>query len=100
MMSDDNRADGDKVVSFPVPDEERARRLKVEVERLARQSSTEWIYYVESPGYAEKYGVDKAVLRQMIEATVKARRSNHLRRASTRAPERMPAIGNDARSYA
>jgi uncharacterized protein DUF3631 len=39
---------------------------------LARQSTTEWIYYVESPGYAEKYGVDKITLRQMVEAAVKA----------------------------
>jgi hypothetical protein len=69
MSGDDN---GDKVVRLPGVDEERARRLKVEVERLARQSTTEWIYYVESPGYAEKYGVDKITLRQMVEAAVKA----------------------------
>jgi hypothetical protein len=61
----------DKVVDFP-NSEERARRLKVEVERLARQSSTEWLYYIESPGYPERFGVDKATLRQMIEAAVKA----------------------------
>ena len=59
------------IVLFPTPDEERARRLKVEVERLARLSTTEWIYYVESPGYAEKYGVDKATLKTMVEIVVK-----------------------------
>src|SRR5262249_51523284 len=59
------------IVLFPTPDEERARRLKVEVERLARLSTTEWIYYVESPGYAEKYGVDKATLKTMVEAVLK-----------------------------
>jgi len=69
MSGDDN---GDKVVRLPGVDEERARRLKVEVERLAHQSTTEWIYYVETPGYAEKYGVDKITLRQMVEAAVKA----------------------------
>lgn len=68
MSGDDN---GDKVVRLPGVDEERARRLKVEVERLAHQSTTEWIYYVETPGYAEKYGVDKATLKRMVEAVIK-----------------------------
>jgi len=71
-MTPPDDGSGDRVVQFPIPDDERARRLKVEVERLARLSSTEWIYYVESPGYAEKYGVDKAALKAMIEAVLKA----------------------------
>jgi putative DNA primase/helicase len=64
----------DKVARFPVSisPEEWARRLKVEVDRLARQSPTEWLYYVALDGYAEKYGVNKTTLRQMVEATVKA----------------------------
>ena len=70
-------SDDDRVVPLrgpapePVPDEERARRLKVEVDRLARMSAAEWLYYVELPGYAEKYGVDKATLRAMVEAAAK-----------------------------
>jgi putative DNA primase/helicase len=59
-----------QVVEFPNA-EERARRLRVEVERLAKLSTTEWLYYVESGGYAEKYGVAKATLKTMIEAVVK-----------------------------
>jgi|SRR5215471_998999 len=59
----------DRVVSFP-GDEERARRLQTEVERLSRLSTVEWMYYVESEGYAEKYGIDKTVLRQMVEAVI------------------------------
>jgi Protein of unknown function (DUF3631) len=52
--------------------EDRARRLTVEVERLSRMSPAEWLYYVESAGYAEKYGTNKAALKKMIEATIKA----------------------------
>jgi len=59
-----------RVVSFP-GDEERARRLKVEVERLARLSSTEWLYYVTLEGYAEKYGVDQALFKAMVETAVR-----------------------------
>jgi putative DNA primase/helicase len=69
--------DDDRVVPLrgsapePVSNEEHARRLKVEVDRLARMSTAEWLYYVELPGYAEKYGVDKATLRAMVELVVK-----------------------------
>ena len=53
----------EKIVEFPKPEEvtpeERARRLRIEVERLARLPTVEWMYYVESVGYAEKYGTDK-----------------------------------------
>ena len=38
------------VVDFPNADEERARRLRVEVERLAKLSHSEWIYYLSLPG--------------------------------------------------
>jgi Protein of unknown function (DUF3631) len=70
-MSSENK----KVVALPVSpisDEERAHRLKVEVERLARQSPTEWLYYLEQGEIAKKYGVETAALRQMIEATIRA----------------------------
>jgi hypothetical protein len=50
----------------PITEEERARRLGVEVERLTRLPPAEWMFYVQSEGYADKYGVDKATLKQMI----------------------------------
>jgi hypothetical protein len=62
--------DPDKGVSFPGAAEERARKLRVEVERLARLPTVEWMYYVEGEGYAEKYGVDKATLKLMVEAVI------------------------------
>jgi hypothetical protein len=82
--------DGDKVVAFPpsteitpeeraarrlsaeaeqVTPEERARRLQVEVDRLARLSAAEWMFWLDT--VAEERGVDKAMLKQMIEATVR-----------------------------
>jgi hypothetical protein len=63
-----------EIVDFPKPElspEEHARRLRIEVERLARLPRVEWMYYVESDGYAEKYGITKATLKQMIEAVIK-----------------------------
>lgn len=63
----------EKIVEFPKPEEvteERARRLRIEVERLARLPTVEWMYYVESVGYAEKYGTDKATLGRMVEAVI------------------------------
>jgi hypothetical protein len=67
-MSD---SDPDKVVSFPGADEERARRLRVEVERLSKLPTIEWQYLVELPGYAEKFGIDKAPLKGMVETVLK-----------------------------
>jgi putative DNA primase/helicase len=80
--------DGDKVVAFSteltaeqcaarrlkveveqISPEERARRLRVEVERLARLPVAEWLFWLD--GVAEERGVDKATLKQMIEATVR-----------------------------
>jgi hypothetical protein len=74
-----NMARDDKVVDFPVSGEgdfpisaeERARRLRVEVERLARLPTVEWMFYVESGGVAEKYGIERAKLKAMIEATIR-----------------------------
>jgi putative DNA primase/helicase len=62
--------DDKNVVDFPNIDEERARRLKVEVERLSRLSYTEWAYYVSLPGYSEKYGVDAGMLTKLVQAEV------------------------------
>jgi len=73
MMSagDSDGGGGDRpatVVPFPVPDEERARRVKAEVERQARLSPGEYLLYLDDT--AKKYGVDKAVLKAMIEAVI------------------------------
>jgi putative DNA primase/helicase len=67
IMPDDN------VVPFqpsPASDDERARRLKFEVERLARQSPAEWMFWLEDS--AKKHGIEPVQLREMIEATIKA----------------------------
>jgi Skp family chaperone for outer membrane proteins len=58
-----------KVVDFPNA-EDRARRLKAEVERLARQSPTEWLFWLDDS--AMKHGIAPAKLKTMIEATIKA----------------------------
>jgi hypothetical protein len=55
-----------------VSPEERARRLKVEVERLARQPPTEWLYYLEQGDLAKKHDVPPATLKEMIETTIRA----------------------------
>jgi hypothetical protein len=67
--------DPKKIVEFPtaeLPPEERARRLKIEVERLARLPTVEWLYYIESTDVAEKHQVSRAILKEMIETTIKA----------------------------
>jgi hypothetical protein len=69
-------SDSERVVPLhPAPEvrpEERARRLGIEVERLARLSTGEWmLYVVGTEGYAERYGVDKATLKRMVEAVIK-----------------------------
>jgi hypothetical protein len=64
-----------KVVEFaqseisPVSPEERARRLRVEVERLARLTPGEWRLYADE--VCEKHKVSHADLKAMIEATIK-----------------------------
>jgi hypothetical protein len=94
------------VVEFPVSDEERARRLKVEVERLGRLPPAEWIYYVESAGYAEKYGVDKTTLKTMVEATIKENEKKaredrgELRRREDRAEKQRSKEKSDAKKEA
>ena len=80
MSGDDSK----KVVEFPkaivevpkaeakaeVPsEEERARRLKAGVERLARLKG-EWLFWVE--GDAKKLDVQPAALKAMVEETIKA----------------------------
>jgi hypothetical protein len=58
-----------QVVEFPTSDE-RARRLRIEVDRLARLPTVEWMFYLD--GSAEKHGIDKAKLKQMVASTIKA----------------------------
>ena len=85
-----------KIVDFPkaeVDPEERARRLKVEVERLANLPPVEWMLYL-SEGVAEKHGVDRADMKKMIEATIKARE----KKARRRQGRRPPASGRDEAS--
>jgi len=65
MSHDDNN----KVVALPVSAEEHARRLKGEVERLARLPTVEWMFYLD--GTAKKHGIERGKLKQMIEAVIK-----------------------------
>jgi Protein of unknown function (DUF3631) len=63
------------VVDFPkaeITPEERARRLQVEVERLASLPPAEWLFYLADDGIAEKHGVSRSDLKAMIEATIRA----------------------------
>jgi hypothetical protein len=78
MMSNGDSDDGRgsdhpaTVVPFPGPepvsDEERAKRLCAEVERLARLSPGEYLLYLDDT--AKKHGVDKAALREMVEINI------------------------------
>jgi putative DNA primase/helicase len=67
-------ADGDdRIVPFPgpepAPDEEHARRLRAEVERMARLAPGEYLLYLDDT--AKKYNIDKAVLREMVETVIR-----------------------------
>jgi len=66
--------DGPKILEFPnaeVSPEERARRLKVEVERLASLPPVERLFYIECENVAEKHGVSRAAMKAMVEATIR-----------------------------
>src|SRR5262249_25461777 len=67
----------DSVLPFPTPDEERARRLAIEVERLARLPMVEWMLYVATESHAAKYGVDCATLQRMVKVVVKENEKKH-----------------------
>jgi hypothetical protein len=49
--------------------QERARRLGVEVARLSRLPAFEWPLYLEET--ANRYGVEPTKLKQMVEATIR-----------------------------
>ena len=69
-MNDPSKAtQNDKIVALPDA-EERARRLRVEVERLSRLPTVEWLFYL--PDIAKKHGIEDTRLKQMIEAVIKA----------------------------
>src|SRR5262245_24945516 len=72
-------SDSDRVVPLhpaapEISPEERMCRLQAEVERLTRLPDVERVYYVESDGYAEKYGTNKDALRKMVNTVIKERR--------------------------
>jgi putative DNA primase/helicase len=54
----------------PITEEERVRRLGVEVERMAGLPPFEWQFYLEET--ASKHCLESAKLKQMIEATIRA----------------------------
>ena len=62
-------SDDPKILGFPkaeeVPPEERAHRLKTEVDELARKPETEWLYYLERGEIAKKHGIETAALKKM-----------------------------------
>jgi hypothetical protein len=71
MSGDDPK----KIVEFPkaeIVPEERARRLKMEVERLASLPVVERLFYVECEDVAEKHGVSRDVMKAMVKAQIKA----------------------------
>jgi hypothetical protein len=98
-MTSSDRSD-DRAVQFPIPEEERARRLKAEVERLARLPRVEWMFYLD--GSAEKHGVTKAALKSMIEAVIKETEKKasedrgELRRREDREAKRADVAKRDA----
>ena len=71
MSGDDPK----KIVEFPkaeLPPEERARRLTMDVERLARQPAVERLFYIECGDVAKKHGLSRDVMKAIVEAQVKA----------------------------
>src|SRR5262245_8091820 len=75
-MTSTSSDDSKKIVEFQptaeLPPQERVRRLNIEVERLARLPRVEWLYYIESTDVAEKHHVSRAILKELIETTIKA----------------------------
>src|SRR5262245_53207388 len=72
--------DKDKVIEFP---NERARKLRVEVERLAGLPPVEWMFYLAD--VAAKFAIEAGDPKQMIEATIA---ENEKRRREDKADHR------------
>ena len=72
-MGSSTSEDGNKFPQPEIAPEERARRLTVEVERLARLPNVEWRFYLKTDGVAEKHGMSLAEMTILIEATIKER---------------------------
>ena len=73
-MTSSTSSDGDKVVAFSaseVTPEERTRRLKVEVERLARLQTVEWMFYASREDHVEQFGITTDQMRELVEAVLK-----------------------------
>ena len=105
-MSDD---DPKQIVEFPkaeIVPEERARRLKIEVERLASLPVVERLFYIECEDVAEKHGLSRDVMKAMVEAQIKAnekraredRAENHPQRAARREGTDQGAPGRGTRT--
>jgi hypothetical protein len=80
----------EKIVQLhsPTPEvssEERARRLGVEVERLARLPVVEWQFYVATGDIAKKFDITPAALKAMVEAVI---RENEKRAREAKADDR------------
>jgi hypothetical protein len=67
MKQDDEGA----IIPFPIPDEERLRRIKDAVEDLVRKPKVEWRYYLETVDFVAKLGVDNATMQKMVESRLK-----------------------------
>ena len=94
--------DDPKSVEFPkaeVPPEEQARRLRVEVERLAGLPAVERLFYIECEGIAEKHGVTRPILKKMVDSTVEAneKRANEDKAENRRSEQRAEKERSKAR---
>jgi hypothetical protein len=98
MSGDDPK----KIVEFPkaeIVPEERARRLKMEVERLASLPVVERLFYVECEDVAEKHGVSRDVMKAMVKAQIKAneKRAREDRAENHRSEQRVEKAQTKAR---
>jgi Protein of unknown function (DUF3631) len=94
--------DPEQIVEFPkaeIVPEERARRLKIEVERLASLPVVERLFYIECEDVAEKHGLSRDVMKAMVEAQIKAneKRAREDRAENHRSEQRVEKAQTKAR---